>query len=369
VARHGHLVVQGQRLLDKHGEQVQLRGMSLFWSQWSRKYWNSHVVNWLVQDWNISLLRAAMGVESGGYLESPNVQKSLLMTVVDAAVEAGIYVVIDWHSHAAHDQVDDASLFFDEMAQLYGHLPNVLFEVFNEPLNTHSWASVVKPYHEKIIPVIRSHTNNLVILGTPTWSQDVDVAAQNPILAKNIAYTLHFYASTHKQYLRQKAEVALQSGSALFVTEWGTCEASGNGKVDLDESRAWLDFLDIYGISHANWAVNDKNESCSALLPGASSMGGWDPQVNLTQSGRFMRSRLLNDAIHVTSTSALPDGSGSRSSSLTTTGSGAAGTDNQVNSTITTTTHADTMSGSSYICLCVWSVLFAVLTAHAQHAA
>eukprot|EP00930_Biecheleria_cincta_P104842 TRINITY_DN9728_c0_g1_i1.p1 TRINITY_DN9728_c0_g1~~TRINITY_DN9728_c0_g1_i1.p1 ORF type:complete len:493 (-),score=77.13 TRINITY_DN9728_c0_g1_i1:231-1709(-) len=395
VARHGQLLVQGRHLLDKHGQHVQLRGMSLFWSQWSGRYWNSDVVNWLVQDWNITLLRAAMGVESGGYLENQNVQKSLLVKVVDAAVKAGIYVVIDWHDHAAHNHVAEASLFFDEMAQLYGHLPNVLFETFNEPLNMHSWAGVVKPYHEEIIPVIRNHTNNLIILGTPTWSQDVDIAAQNPISAENIAYTLHFYASTHKQYLRDKAEVALQSGITLFVTEWGTCEASGNGKIDLDEARAWLDFLDVHGISHANWAVNDKNESCSALLPGTSSMGQWDPQLDLTQSGRFVRSRLLKEETHVTSTSVAPDGSGLSSGSLTATTSGeaihatstsvlpdgdglssssptttssAAGVDNQDTRTITTTTHEDTMSVSSRTCLCVWSMLLAVSIAQVQHA-
>jgi len=350
VAWHGQLQVQGRNILDKHGEPVQLRGMSLFWSQWSSKYWNSDVVNQLVEDWNITLLRAAVGIESGGYLESPDVQKSLLVTVVDAAVKAGIYVVIDWHDHAAYKHVAEASSFFDEMAQLYGHLPNVLFETFNEPLNTDSWASVVKPYHEEIIPAIRNHTSNLIILGTPTWSQDVDVAAQDPIVEENVAYTLHFYAATHKLYLRQKAEVALQLGVALFVTEWGTCEASGNGKIDLDESRAWLEFLATHGISHANWAVNDKNESCSALLPGASSTGRWNPQVDFSQSGTFVRSRLLN----------LPDSS----SSLTTTTSYEHEEDT---STSTITISDDSSSRSSHDCFCAWSVLLALLMAQAQH--
>eukprot|EP00441_Pelagodinium_beii_P027876 CAMPEP_0197655270 /NCGR_PEP_ID=MMETSP1338-20131121/39353_1 /TAXON_ID=43686 ORGANISM="Pelagodinium beii, Strain RCC1491" /NCGR_SAMPLE_ID=MMETSP1338 /ASSEMBLY_ACC=CAM_ASM_000754 /LENGTH=439 /DNA_ID=CAMNT_0043230891 /DNA_START=60 /DNA_END=1379 /DNA_ORIENTATION=+ len=293
VAEHGRLTVVGTKLLGEHGDPVQLRGMSLFWSQWGQAYWNEDVVDWLRTDWKISLLRAAMGVESGGYLENSEEEKRKLVQVVEAATRKGIYVIIDWHDHAALDHREEAKAFFAEMAQIYGHLPNVLFETFNEPLQV-DWSQHLKPYHQEILATIRQYSNNLVICGTPTWSQDVDRASEDQLEGENIAYTLHFYASTHKGYLREKASTALQNGAALFVTEWGTCEASGDGSLDFVETQAWLDFLDEHHISDAAWAVNDKAEACSALMPGASSMGNW-ADADLTESGRWVRNSLRED--------------------------------------------------------------------------
>jgi len=294
---HGHLSVASDppRIVGEHGGAVRLRGMSLFWSQWGGHYWNRDVVHWLHQDWGVSLLRAAMGVEAGGYLENSHTEKNKLRKVVDAAVEAGIYVIIDWHDHAAQNHRSEAKEFFEEMSRTYGSLPNVLFETFNEPLQQ-SWSQDIKPYHEEIVKVIRSHSQNIIICGTPTWSQDVDSASQDKIAVENVAYTLHFYAGTHTQYLRDKAEVALSQGAALFVSEWGTCEADGNGRLDFQETERWLSFLEEHSISDACWAVNDKNEACSALVPGASTSGGWRDS-ELTESGRWVRESIRSHSL------------------------------------------------------------------------
>jgi len=248
------------------------------------------VVDWLQKDWHISLLRAAMGVESGGFLEHPAEEKQKLHRVVQAAIYSGLYVIIDWHDHAATAHIDQAKEFFSEMAKTYGHLPNILFETFNEPIYQ-SWSHAIKPYHEQILNVIRPHSSNIVICGTPMWSQSVDEASREMLAFKNVAYTLHFYAATHKGWLRDKAQAALTAGAALFVSEWGTCEASGDGHLDLAETQAWLDFLEEHSISDAAWAINDKDEACSALLPGASAGGNWS-EANLTESGRFHRASL-----------------------------------------------------------------------------
>jgi endoglucanase len=131
-----------------------------------------------------------------------------------------------------------------------------------------------------------------VIVGTPRWSQDVDVAAASPITTDpNVAYTLHFYAATHKQWLRDKAQKAVAAGLPLFVTEWGTCEANGNGALDQAETQTWLAFLNDNHISWANWALNDKDEACSALKPGAGTAGPW-PATVLTPSGALIKSLL-----------------------------------------------------------------------------
>merc|ERR1712048_1026899 len=174
------------------------------------------------------------------------------------------------------------------MAEAYGHMPNVLFEPFNEP-EVQGWLDVIKPYHEEIIPVIRQHSSNMIILGTRMWSQQVDEASKDPLSGySNLAYTLHFYAATHKGDLRAKAQVALNNGVALFATEWGACSATGDGELDLEEAQRWLDFLQLHKISDANWAIGDKSEACAALLPGSSSQGGW-LEKDLSASGRFMR--------------------------------------------------------------------------------
>jgi len=286
VAEHGQLTVIGNQIVGKHGKRVRLRGMSMFWSQWMGKYWNANVVKWLRKDWKISLLRAAYGIEMGGHLENPATELAKLQQVVETAIKVGIYVIIDWHDHNAHEHIEQAKTFFDDMAKKYGKFPNVLFETFNEPVHQ-NWAEV-KRYHTQVVSVIRQHTDNLVICGTPKWSQDVDVASADRVPGKNVAYTIHFYASSHGEWLRDKVRKALDRGVAIFATEWGTCEASGNGALRLDEARAWLGFFEYHGISDANWAVSDKLESCSALHEGASSSGNWRSS-DLTDSGRFVR--------------------------------------------------------------------------------
>jgi endoglucanase len=178
------------------------------------------------------------------------------------------------------------------MAKTYGRYPNVIYEIWNEPAKGQEWNWDIKPYHEAVIPRIRAQDpDNLIICGTPNWSQDVDEASLDPLKFKNVAYTLHFYASTHTQLLRDKATVALNNGVALMVTEWGDSEASGNGYLDAGETRRWLDFLDQNRISWCNWSVSDKRETSSALRFGAGTNGGWTTN-DLSGSGILVRDEL-----------------------------------------------------------------------------
>ncbi|WP_242515386.1 glycoside hydrolase family 5 protein [Sorangium cellulosum] len=292
VDTHGALQIVGNQLRDQHGRQVQLKGMSLFWSQWAGSFYNASVVNTIADGWGATVVRAAMAVESGGYLTNPTAEKEKVRTVVRAAVDKGIYVIIDWHDHSATDHKDQAKAFFTEMAREYKNTPNVIFEIFNEPDNE-PW-SRIKPYAIEVIDAIRAQgANNVIVVGTPTWSQDVDVAASDPITGRsNIAYTLHFYANTHRESLRRKAQTALDRGLALFVTEFGTCDASGNGGLNLSESQTWMSWLDTRKISWANWSLFDKDETASALRPGAGPGGNW-PDSSLTESGRWVKSKIL----------------------------------------------------------------------------
>lgn len=275
------------------GEPGSIAGMSLFWSQWDGGYYTPETVATLKSEWNAKLVRAAMGVdETGGYIEDPVGNKFAVETVVDAAIENEMYVIIDWHTHHAEDYAAEAIDFFSEMAAKYGEYNNVIYEVYNEPLAV-SWSGVIKPYAENVIEAIRAQDpDNLIIVGTPNWSQDVDDVVADPINDDNVAYTLHFYAATHKQFLRDKASTALNAGLPLFVTEWGTIEASGDGDVDATETDIWMNFLRDNGISHANWALNDKAEGSSALKPGTPASGWTDS--DLTASGTLVKGIIAN---------------------------------------------------------------------------
>jgi len=291
VEHHGQLQVKGNRIVDKNGNEVQLRGMSFFWSQWIGKYYTSQTVKWLKDDWHCNVVRVAMAVEEGGYLTNPELEKKKVMDVVDAAIVNGLYVIIDWHDHHAEKHTEESKLFFTEMAKKYGDKPNVIYETFNEPLQI-SWTDLIKPYHQAVVSAIREHDpDNLIICGTSTWSQDVDIAANDPLIGTNIAYTLHFYSGTHKQNLRDKAKAALNKGVALMVTEFGTTDATGDGNVNKEETLTWWKFLDDNKLSWCNWSVADKKESSAVLKPGASATGGWTDN-QLTESGQFVRQQI-----------------------------------------------------------------------------
>ena len=119
------------------------------------------------------------------------------------------------------------------MATEFKNNDNVLYEICNEPNGNVKWDKDIKPYAEEVITKIRAiDPDSVIIVGTPTWSQDVDIVANNPITDyENIMYTLHFYAATHKEDLRNKLKNAHETGLPIFVTEFGISDASGNGTI------------------------------------------------------------------------------------------------------------------------------------------
>ena len=288
AAIHGQLQVSGNQILDGQGDPFTVHGMSLYWSQWIPKYYNRDCIKWLRDDWKCTVIRAAMAVDYGGYLENPQVEQAKVMQVVDACIELGIYVIIDWHDHDAEKHLSQAQSFFRSMAGKYGEYPNVIYEIYNEPLQI-SWSDVVKPYAESVIGVIREvDPDNLILVGSPDWSQDLDQVAADPIKTDNIAYSLHFYAGTHRQWLRDKAQTALDSGLAIFVDEWGLSEASGTGTLDYTEMQLWFQFMDANNISWCNWSLSDRDETSAALKPGTDPSGNWE-NLDLTPSGLYVR--------------------------------------------------------------------------------
>ncbi|MEU4746807.1 cellulase family glycosylhydrolase, partial [Actinosynnema sp. NPDC023658] len=281
VARYGQLRVCGSAMCDRNGTRVQLRGVSSMWLNWETQPYaeNLSALRWMRDNWNLQVIRAAMGVEpSGAYLSDPNKARGQVETIINNAVAAGVYVIVDFHAHEAQKAQSQAVSFFADLARRYGNLPNVIWEDFNEPLQV-SWTSVLKPYHQAVVSAIRAaDPDNIIVLGTPTWSQDVDVAASSPVSGTNLMYTLHFYSCSHGAGLRAKGDTALRAGRALFVTVWGASHADGgtDGRVCQPEAQAWIDWMRNNGISWTAWKLDVGNDSTNLLSQGAPVTGGWN---------------------------------------------------------------------------------------------
>lgn len=296
VDRHGQLSVAGTQLVDENGDDVQLKGVSSMWLNWEDDGYaeNPVALRWMRNNWKLSVIRAAMGVDPGGaYIDDPVKATTQVETIVDNAIAAGVYVIIDFHSHSAHLVQDTAVEFFSKMAEKYADSPNVIYEPFNEPTEV-LWPEL-KKYHEAVIEAIREHDDDApIILGTPRWSQDVDEAAKDPIVGDNLLYTLHYYACEHTGWLRTKADIARNKGLALFVTEFGASAADGgtNGQVCLDEAQRWDDWLDLRKISWVAWKLDGcEPDSTCLLMPGTPVDGGWTSE-HLHGHALFVRGRM-----------------------------------------------------------------------------
>ncbi|UUF14385.1 MULTISPECIES: glycoside hydrolase family 5 protein [Flavobacterium] len=288
VKKHGQLSLQGTQLVDKNNEPIVLRGLSFGWhSMWPRFY-NEKAVSWLKKDFNCNVVRAAMGIELGdySYTNDPQFSKEKIEAVINGAIKSDIYVIIDWHSHNVN--LKQAKAFFAEMSQKYSKYPNIIYEIFNEPDYETWWE--VKTYAEEVIQVIRENDpNNIILVGSPHWDQDVDLPAEDPILGyNNIMYTMHFYAATHGKELRDRTDQALKRGTPIFISESAGMEASGDGPLNVKAWQEYIDWMESKKLSWITWSVSDKDETCSILQKTAKSDGKWKDE-DLKESGIKVR--------------------------------------------------------------------------------
>ena len=292
--QHGALHVENGKLTDADGNTVQLYGMSTHGIAWFPQYINYDSFRTLRDDWNTNCIRLAMyTAEYGGYCAGGDKEqlKQLVRDGVSYATELGLYVIVDWHILSDCDpnqNKDEAIAFFREMSEAFADNDNVLYEICNEPNSGTSWDSI-KSYAEEVIPVIREQKPDAVILvGTPTWSQEIDKAAASPLTFDNIMYTLHFYAGTHKDDLRNRLETCAQNNLPVFVSEFGMCDASGNGANDFDSTTKWLDLLNKYQISFCCWNLANKDESSSVFKAASTALSDWTDE-DFNESGRWIR--------------------------------------------------------------------------------
>lgn len=291
VKQHGQLQVKGTQLVDKNGTATVLHGMSFGWHNLWPRFYNAGAVHELVKEWKCNVIRASMGIElnDSGYLKSPERSTQLMENVIDACIKEGVYVLIDWHDHNIHQQQSIG--FFERMAKKYGKYPNVIYEIYNEP-DYETWAEV-KAYSEAVIKTIRAiDPDNIILVGSPKWDQSVHEPAADPIKGySNLMYTMHFYAGTHKQWLRDRTDEAMKQGLPIFISECAGMEATGDGPLDYEEWQRFVDWMNQRQLSWITWSVSDKDETCSVLKPSAASNGKWKEE-DIKESGKKAREYL-----------------------------------------------------------------------------
>jgi len=296
---HGKLSVVGTDIVDQNGTMYQLKGVSTHGIAWFPEYVDKDCFQTFRDDWGANLIRIAMYTyENGGYCNGGDKEylKGLVDEGVTYATELGMYVIVDWHIlHDLNPQVykEDAKKFFEDMSAKYKNYDNVIYEICNEPNGGTSWADV-KSYAEEIIPIIRKNAPDaIIIVGTPNWSQDVDVAAQNPITGyDNIMYAAHFYAATHTDSIRSKVQTALDSGLPVFISEFSICDASGNGAIDYGQADKWFELIDSNNLSYAGWNISNKNET-SSLIKASCSKTSWWTEDELSETGIWLRKQIF----------------------------------------------------------------------------
>lgn len=288
VDKWGQLKVSGTRIVSESGKTVQLKGVSTHGIAWFSQYVNKSCFQ-SFKKMGVNTIRLALYSDPGaGYSTS---LYSKVEEGVRYATELGMYVILDWHilqdgNPKTHQK--QALSFFTRFARKYGRQKNILYEICNEPNGNVTWNGDIRPYANKLIKRIRKYDkNSLVIVGTPTWSQDVDVVARDPLTQKNVVYALHFYAATHKDELRSKVKTAYQAGLPMFVSEFSICDASGNGRLDRKSATKWMKLLKKYKIGHVAWNISNKNET-SALIKSRCKKTGNFTRSNLSPSGRWI---------------------------------------------------------------------------------
>ena len=293
---HGRLSVKGNKIVDKNGVPTTLHGMSLYcWAQQGWQFFNTEAINHFAQDWKCTVIRIAILPDA--YRRNPTNEINKVKIVMDACVSNGIYGIIDWHSmQGAQNNVASAQAFFSTLAAAYGKTPNIMYEPWNEPVQE-PWTTI-KAYHEAVIQAIRPiDPDSIIICGSRHWDQECAEASENPItISSNIAYSIHFYAASHRQSLRNNGATALKNGVALFATEYGASTSSGGGTFDPAETKLWWNWLDENNVGCANWSAAALGETSAAFKPGASATGPWTDDM-LKPSGLLVRDYIISKYI------------------------------------------------------------------------
>jgi aryl-phospho-beta-D-glucosidase BglC (GH1 family) len=300
VAINGQLRVCGTKLCNQHGQPIQLRGMSTHGLQWYSQCVSNASIDALATNWTADVMRISMYIQEGGYETNPRRFTDLVHSIIEQVTARGMYAIVDWHMLSPGDpnfNLSRARTFFTEIAQRHNGKNNLLYEIANEP-NGVSWSSV-RSYAESLIPTIRANDPDTPILvGTRAWSSlgisdgsNESEVINNPVRASNIMYTFHFYAASHgTEYLNALSRAA--DRIPMFVTEFGTQTASGDGGNNFSRAQQYIDLMASKKISWTNWNFSDDFRSGAVFTTGTCPNGPYTGTSRLKPAGVWVRDRI-----------------------------------------------------------------------------
>ncbi len=272
VSENGWVHVKGNKLVNEKDEIVHLRGVNSH-----SPYWYGDIITYdnlktLKESWGINVFRIAMftNPEMKGYIAEPS-QKKKVEEIVKMCIDLDIYVIIDWHILDDNNPMTykaEALEFFDEMSKKYKDVPNVLYEICNEPNGDEvTWDDVIKPYAEEVIEKIRNNSpKSFIIVGTANWCKDTPAVIRNPLKEKNVMYAVHTYMGDDIYTVQDNLKLAIKKKLPVIITECAATDGSGDGYIYLDYFKKWVDYLDSNDLSWIVWQFSDRKESSSLVI-------------------------------------------------------------------------------------------------------
>lgn len=228
------LYVDGNRIKDSSGNNITLRGVSILAPEHNNECTTcstkpiSEMLEWQAdagRGWQSRVVR--LQVTCAKVSDPAQSFADIIDPYVQQAIAKGLYIIVDLHfvSNYGPGGIPQVFVtnFWKYVAPRYANIPNVLFEVYNEPINPDVWTTW-KSYIQPVIDTIRAVApRNIILVGGPQWSTRVNSAAANPMVGGNLVYVYHIYpnqGAATTTNLNSKFGTAAQT-IPVMVTEFG----------------------------------------------------------------------------------------------------------------------------------------------------